>query len=309
MYDVITIGSALVDIFVHSDQFQPQEKNDQDQLNLTFGDKVDIDSFAVYSGGGGSNTAVGFQRLGFSAAVVAELGRDAFADIVSKDLETERVSTALLVKERKEQTGGSIVLIGTKGDRVVMVHRGAAAQLGVEDLPVSELSRAHWLHLSSVGGQREVLRKVFSIAQEHSVQLSWNPGKAELALLRHEISTLGVRCNVLFLNKEEWESVTAVHSQLQTMIEHIVITDGDKGGEVIIKEQTAHRFQAKPVKAVDTTGAGDAFASGYVSALLLEKPTPVAIEWGLLNASANIQVVGAKTGLLRRAEIEMMEST
>lgn len=307
MYDVITIGSAVVDIFVHSDQFESRPEGNKVQLCQTFGDKVEIDSFAVFSGGGGSNTAVSFQRMGFSTAVVAELGRDAFAEIVKRELDAEGVSTALLIQERKEQTGGSIVLVGETGERVILVHRGAAAQLGPEDIPVAELEHAHWLHVSSLAGQRPVLEKVFATARQRAVRVSWNPGQAELALLREvPLSELGITCQVLFLNQEEWESVAAVHDQLQEVIDQIVITNGKKGGQLLLKGAAPLTFEAKPVEAVDTTGAGDSFAAGYVSALLLERTPRVAVEWGLLNAAANIQVVGAKTGLLTRAEVEKM---
>jgi sugar/nucleoside kinase (ribokinase family) len=246
--------------------------------------------------------------MGFSTAVVAELGRDAFADIVEKELRAEGVSTELLIRERKEQTGGSIVLVGKDGERVVLVHRGAAAQLGPEDLPLAALRQAHWLHLTSVAGQRQVLESVFRVVKEHAVRLSWNPGKSELALLlKVPLAELGVSCDVLFVNQEEWESVAPVQSQLKEIINTIVITNGSKGGQVLIKGQDALTFEAKQVDVTDTTGAGDSFASGYVSALLLEKTPAVAVQWGLLNASANIKIVGAKTGLLTRDEIEKMQ--
>lgn len=307
MYDVITIGSAVVDIVVHSDQFESHSVDNKVQLCQTYGDKVEIDSLTIFSGGGGSNTAVAFQRMGFKTAVIAELGRDAFADIVKKELETEGVSSALLIQERKEQTGGSIVLVGETGERVILVHRGAAAQLGPDDIPTSELEHAHWLHISSLAGQQEVLKKVFTIARHHAVRLSWNPGQAELALLKKiPLSELGIWCQVLFVNQEEWESIAKIHDQVREIIDQIVITNGKKGGHLLIKHHEPLAFAAKTVEVVDTTGAGDSFAAGYVSALLLEKSPRAAVEWGLLNATSNIQVVGAKTGLLTRAEVEKM---
>jgi ribokinase len=111
MPDVISIGSALIDIFIHSDQFTIHQDQQNVLLCQDFGEKIEVESLTVHTGGGGSNTAVGFARMGFSTAIIAETGRDAFAQIVSSELEREQVDTSLLVREHKEQTGGSVILV------------------------------------------------------------------------------------------------------------------------------------------------------------------------------------------------------
>jgi sugar/nucleoside kinase (ribokinase family) len=112
MYDVITIGSTVVDVFVHSDEFDLQHKDDKVWICQLYGDKVEIDGFEIFTGGGGGNTAVGFARAGFRTAVVSETGMDVFAQLVLKDFGNECVAQNLLVEEKKEQTGGSVVLVG-----------------------------------------------------------------------------------------------------------------------------------------------------------------------------------------------------
>ena len=105
MHQVITIGSALVDIFIHSPQFVPTKSKRGDLLCQLYGDKTEVDGFNVFTGGGGSNTAAGFARLGFKTAIMCETGRDGFARLVMQDFQDQQVSTQLVVEEKKEQTG------------------------------------------------------------------------------------------------------------------------------------------------------------------------------------------------------------
>ncbi len=166
MFHVITIGSALVDIFIHSQQFESKPSKDGDLLCQLLGAKVDIEGFRVYTGGGATNTAVGFSRLGLSAAALCETGRDDFARIVSADLERENVSTQLIVIEKKEQTGGSVILVGAKGARTALVHRGAASMLDPFDIPPYWLSQTRWIHVSSIGGRLETLERIFTLVKK-----------------------------------------------------------------------------------------------------------------------------------------------
>lgn len=184
MHQIITIGSALVDIFIHSAQFTPTKSKQGDLLCQLYGDKTEVDGFNVFTGGGGSNTAVGFARLGFKTAVMCETGRDGFARLVMQDLQDQQVSTQLVIEEKKEQTGGSVILIGPDGERTVLVHRGAASMLDPFDISAYWLSEARHVHVSSLGGQRPTLEKIFKlVAHNPDLSLSWNPGKKELALL------------------------------------------------------------------------------------------------------------------------------
>lgn len=304
MPEIVTIGSALVDIFIQSPDFQLQNTEQGVILCQKYGDKVEVDSFQVVGGGGGGNTAVGFTRMGFNTAVVAEMGRDSVAQLVMTELQQEGVETQLLIQERKEQTGGSVILVGPDGGRTVMVHRGAASELDVHDIPFDQLGQTRWIHLSSIGGKLDILQQLFAQVRQQQLGLSWNPGKAELRLIA-EGHLPEMAAQILLLNQEEWELVSSHHDQLIRSIPLIVITQGKSGGRVIERGQEMV-YEAVTTQSVDDTGAGDAFGVGFVSAHLLGKSTQEATSWGSRNAAAVVQHVGAKHGLLRRAELETM---
>jgi len=305
MPEIICIGSALVDIFIHSHHFTRQAHGEDVKLCHIYGDKVEVEQFQIATGGGASNTAVAFRRLGFETGIVAELGQDNLAKLVEDELVAEGVETTFLIHERKEQTGGSVILVGTDGGRTAMVHRGAAAELDVADLPQAELVKAHWLHLSSIGGRLPVLEALFQLCREQKVGLSWNPGKAELHFLATgQLSATAVSAQLLFMNQEEWDSIEPVQAALKARCHQIIITNGAQGGRVFIFNAESFDYTSPTLTSVDDTGAGDSFVAGYVAAILLGADQNRAARWGVANAVANIQQIGAKTGLLSRAEIE-----
>lgn len=305
MHDVITIGSALVDIFIDSKNFQLKEEDSGLWLCEKYDEKIEVDSFKVTTGGGGSNTAVGFSRMGLKTGIVAELGEDAWAQVVINDLEKERIDTSLLIHERKEETGGSVILSAPGGGRTIMVHRGAASMLDAKDIPDHALDQAKWIHLSSISGRQEAIQKIFALVGRKKKQFSWNPGKDEIELLNAgKLNLTGLSVAVLFVNQKEWESLAPVHEQLHKQCIQTVVTNSEKGGVIYQSGKVVHKYQREDVKAVNGTGAGDSFAVGYVSAILNGKSIEEQAEWGKKNAASVISQVGAKAGLLTKDELE-----
>ncbi len=303
MTNVLSIGSALVDIFIHSSHFQLSQDEGVAMLCQRYGEKLEVDSFEVFTGGGGSNTAVGFSRLGLTASLLAEMGKDAFAQLVENDLVAEQVSDQWLVREKKEQTGGSVIMVGPDGGRTVMVHRGAASQLEVRDIPAAAIENMEWVHLSSIAGHADVLKHIFNLVKQHQIGLSWNPGKAELALIGQEVALSDISAKILILNAEEWAMVAQYQTELQAQIAEIVVTDGSQGGQLFTQGEV-QAYPAETVTSVDDTGAGDAFAVGYVSGRLADKNPTEALKWGVANATSVVLQVGAKAGLLTRNRLE-----
>lgn len=295
---VISIGSALIDIFITSDQFI----KDKSGL-LRVGDpsgKANVDSFVLKTGGGAGNTAVGFSRLGFEAAIISETGHDEFAKIVIEDLKDEGVDTKLIIKERREETGGSIILGCADGSRMILVHRGASSMLDPEDIKTSEVAEADWVHISSLSGRVRTLKNLFKTLHFYQVGASWNPGGSDLQLLnKGELKVEDLAVKVLILNKEEWAVVEKLQEQLVKHIGQVVVTDGTNGGRIFLSNGQRHLYKAKKVEAANATGAGDAFCVGYVAALLKGREPEAAAEWGVENAASVVRKLGAKTGLRR----------
>lgn len=306
MYDVVSIGSALIDIFIYSEEFSLKHAEQGVLLCQRLGDKIEVDDFILKTGGGGSNTAVGFARMGFSTSIISETGKDQWSQIIVDELHREYVSTNYLVTEHLEKTGGSVILNSISGERTVLTHRGASSQLDPKDIPTDILTRFGWVHLSSISGRLETIKLIFeTVKSSDTTRLSWNPGKSELKLIDEgRIPLQSIPAEILFLNREEWTQLSSRHQEMIGIIPHIIITDGASGGVLYHQGEEIH-YEALPGDAVDATGAGDAFAVGYTSAVLYKKHPTEALRWGAQNANSVIKSIGAKDGLLRKVNIEI----
>lgn len=309
MYDVISIGSSLLDIFIKSEDLEADR--DGDRQILTYGDKLELSDFHIMTGGGASNTAVSFARLGLHVAVVSETGRDDFASLITNDFQKEGVATNLLVQEKLEKTGGSVALVAKDSERVIMVHRGAASMLDPFDIPAFWLAKSRWIHLSSIGGNQETLAKIFKVLNTNQeTKMSWNPGKKELQLLVEDAFEVAqIPCEIFFVNQEEWAMIEPLHEEVLLNFPQVVITKGKEGGEVHVFGKKAFEFKGEAETFVDSTGAGDAFASAYVAAILSGHEVQTAISWGVKNAGNVVAYFGGKSGLLRKSQILELTKT
>ncbi len=307
-FDTLSIGSATLDIFLKSKQFTVKPARDPETgqkislLTLQYGSKMDVDEFTLQSGGGATNTAVGFARLGLRAGVIAEIGHDAAAHTIKQDLSENGVSTDLLVEESEEQTAVSALLIAKDGGRSVATGRGAAHQLTLKDVPLDRI-QTNWVHMSSIGNL-SVVRAVGAWCKQHRVGLSWNPGGFELkALVSGEIHLNEVPTEIFCVNQEEADLLTQAKYTLETAGKTVIVTNGRAGGKYY---QHGAWKEYAPVSspAVEETGAGDSFITGVVAAQLHDRRLDEAIHWGVKNASSVVQHMGAKTGLLTLQEME-----
>jgi sugar/nucleoside kinase (ribokinase family) len=275
-----------------------------------YGGKMEVEKVEIVSGGGATNCAVSFARKELHTAVVAEMGNDPQSLLIYKDLEVAQVETRFIVQEEGETTAVSVVLIADDGGRSIMVHRGASAMLTNQDIPLNEIE-TRWMHISSLGGNLELLKNLLEWAKTNKVRVSLNPGLKEIAFKDKLIKLLPM-VEILFINRDEakalwgidfsndelWKSKQALPGAYVT-----VITDGARGGKVCINHKVSFFAGEKVKNVVDTTGAGDAFASGMVAGVLYGKSYDDSVLWGIKNATSVLKHVGAKKGLLSLGEI------
>ena len=310
---MVSVGSAVLDIFMKSDKFKVVQSGDIPggiAMCEVYGGKMEVEEVKMVSGGGATNTAVSFARKDLKAAVIAEMGNDPQALLIHKDLEEAQVDTRFLIQEQSETTAVSVVLIADDGGRSIMVHRGAAAMLTKQDVPLSDLE-TRWMHISSLGGNMELLKTLLTWAKSKGVRISLNPGLKEIGYKDQLLSLLPL-VEILFLNRDEakllwgidysdealWKSMQALPGAHVT-----VMTDGGRGGKVCIGGKVSFYEGEKVGKVVDTTGAGDAFASGMVAGVLYGKTYEQAVGWGIKNATEVLKHIGAKGGLLTLGQI------
>ena len=302
-FDVISFGSAIVDIFLKSADFKlVKGVNGGIAICELYGAKIEIEERVICSGGGGTNTAVSFSRLGLKSAVVARLGQDLFGQLIVNELEQEGVATEFLVR-REEETDTSVILIGPDGGRTILVYRGPT-RLEIEDVDWSKLS-SRWFYLASLEGNLDLIERLIDFAQQKKIQVAWNPGKKELDQ-REKVIKLASRVDLFNLNREEMEELIGEKleakdfwpkvKELKTRL--VIVTNGRNGAYLL--SQDGLIFKPTPTSSpVDETGAGDAFGSGFVAGLIKGMDLENAFELAMRNAASVVQKIGAKAGLLR----------
>ncbi|MDR0462972.1 MAG: carbohydrate kinase family protein [Pseudomonadales bacterium] len=298
---ITTIGSGMIDIFIRSSDFSVRGKGRDVILQQAFGAKIEVDECEITTGGGATNTAVGFARHGFKVSCLIETGKDVFAKQIKDNLQAEGVSIEKVISEVNERTGFSIVLVDDNGERTIMINRGASAMLTAKDIDVDYLRTKNHLHLSSVGGKKSALSGIWKACSgDKAPTLSWNPGQAELNLLRDgELSLPNIRGGIFIVNYEEWQMIAHLAKAIAERFFVIAVTDGKRGGQVFAAGQKPLSFSAANVKKiVDVTGAGDAFCSGLVSGILGKQTLTQAVKMGVDNAGGVISHLGGKKGLL-----------
>lgn len=296
--DIVSIGSAVLDVLLKSVHFTAHSVDGELMLCEIYGGKVEVEEASLTSGGAGTNTAVSFRRQGLQSAVIAEVGRDVPAQIIIDELEHEGVDTSFLIEEHEEKTAMSGILVAANGARSVLTYRGASKMLTPKDIPFDRLASISHIHLSSIGNP-DLIRELFLFCKKHAIQLSWNPSGSELEeiVLRSGRSFPHV-CSVVFMNELEYEVVEKHFDTVLSMSETVVVTRGKEGGEVWDKGKKM-TYQAQPVQAISELGAGDAFAAGFVGARIRGELLEGAIEFAKRNAASVVQHLGSKPGLLR----------
>src|SRR3989338_4528153 len=308
MYDVITIGAATQDVFLQSKGFHllhsPRLKRTCECFPL--GEKINVERIDFATGGGATNAAATFCNLGFKTTAVAKAGYDSSGDAVREDLRARRIPVSWVARAKKGTTGYSAILLTAHGDRTALIHRGVSAQIGAGDIPWKNLS-ARWIFVTSLAGNMKLLKRLFTAACARGFRIAFNPGMQEL---RRGLADMRAHCgaaHVLFLNRQEASVLAgggrgirrlrrAPHPHFQNAV---VVTDGKKGAWYW--DEARFLFaRALRVNVVNSTGAGDAFDSGFISGILRWRDPVRALQLATLNAAGTIQCMGAKRGLLTR---------
>ncbi len=319
VYEVITFGSATLDIFAdtfdRNNLTKDQQKMRYDHvISYRTGDKILINELNLTVGGGGTNTALTFSRFGFKTAYCGALGNDSSSAMVRSFLEENKIGfLGELVQGHK--TNISIILDSIEHDRTILAYKDASDFLNFSKLP--DMSEARLFYSSSMMGESfKTFEKLVDFATKHNVKVAFNPSLYQAKDGYKKLSSILKKINFLILNKEEAQDLAMNNTPhvkellkfLKTTLAEeslIVITDADKGAYVYDGSTFYHGLPSK-VKIVETTGAGDAFASAFMSGLLHGASVCDSLKFGLANSESVITHKGAKEVILTFEEAKAL---
>ena len=311
-YDVITFGSATLDIFVRSKNFwlKKEKKFATGQgVCFPFPSKVDLEDVVLTTGGGGTNTAATFANQGFKVAYCGKIGEDLMGEKLIKELERLGVDTKFVFKTCEKPSNCSIIF-SLEHDRTCFVWRGASELLKKKEIPWNEL-RTKWFYLAPLSGKlANLFSPLVNFAKENKIKIACNLGNSQINLGEKILKPILSKVDILILNQEEASLLTQISYQkekevfkkLDELIPGIAVMTKGRRGVVVSDGKYLFEAGALPVKYVEKTGAGDALGSGFLTGFIQKQDVSYAIQLGIANATACIQEIGAKAGLLKKGQ-------
>jgi len=312
LYDVAAIGNALVDVIAQaSDAFLEAEGLVKGSMQL-----VDADySAGLYgrmgqaveaSGGSACNTVAGVASLGGTGAHIGKVGRDALGEVFAHDLNAIGARFAGGVLKDATPTGRCLINVTPEGERTMCTFLGAAALLEPEDVQAEVIESAQTVFLEGYlfdpPPARQAFAKAAGLARAAGRLVAITLSDA-FVIDRHREALLGfidTQVDVLFANEGEITSLyrTATFDEaIDAVRGHAKIAALTRGeqGSVIVTGGEMHEIAAIPVqKVVDTTGAGDQYAAGFLFGLARGRSLSHCGQLGSMAASEVISHYGPR---------------
>jgi ribokinase len=271
-----------------------------------------VEKAESFPGGSAANTIYGLGRLGINAGFCGAVGGDDEGKILLDDFTKTGVDTSRIKVKGKSRTGQAIGLSAKGGERSLYILPGANNLLNFEDIDLSYINGADVLHLSSFADERQFNMSLELVEKlDKSVKLSFAPGVIYTAKGLKALAPFLRRSHILFINKGEIEQLTGndviegAGKCLETGCRIVTVTLG-KGAW--LKNTTAigyirdaeNEYLIGPKGTgprTDTTGAGDAFACGFLYGLVSNKGLEECGRLGDIVAQFSISQTGAREGL------------
>ena len=310
MARIVSLGSALQDIYlIDRDDFIPTNIAGQSIFGqLLIGTKIDIDKISYEIGGGGTNSATTFARYGHEAIFVGNVARDSAGEAVLAKLDNEGIDTSYIGLSKKGATGCSIILLDMKsGERTILTHRGVSSKFNNFDENDLDLINPDWLYVTTLHGDMDTLLRFFEKAHSIGTKIMFNPGELELEEPEKLIGLLE-DVDILLVNKHEAAEIvpgsllSELLRKLQQYTKTVIITDAAMGGIATNGAESCRFGIYEDAKVRDTTGAGDAFGSGFLASLAAGKSFRESLTFASANATAVVKQLGAKKGILTGIE-------
>ncbi len=315
--DVLCVGDTVTDIFIklNDDQARTYENEEGPWLAMPFGTKLPYSASQIMAGhGNAANAAVAMSRLGLSVAYQTYVGDDQLGRDTIRKMRREKVDTRFINIE-PEFTTNTNFIVNYKAERTILVRHENFEY----DWPhIRKAEMPKWIYFSSLSEHSGPYHDEIAdwLDDNPGVKLAFQPGTWQMKAGVERLNRIYKHSEVIILNREEAALVTGgttedVHDLLERLhklgAKMAVVTDGPDGayasdGNKHIKMP----LYPDPAPPVERTGAGDAYSSTLVAALVVGHNLESALQWAPINSMNVVQYPGSQAGLLKTKEIEKL---
>jgi len=310
--DVLGIGNAIVDVLAHCDEeFLAAEGLVKGSMNL-----IEVEESATLydrmgpaievSGGAAANSMVGAASFGSRVAYVGKIRDDQIGAVFAHDIRAAGVHFETPVAADGPPTALSLILVTPDAHRTMSTYLGAAVELGPEDIDTDLVARCAITYLEGYLWDKPRAKAAFRVAMAAArgagrrVSLTLSDSFCVERHLEEFRSLVDDDVDLLFANEKEILALTKAPdlsgavAAVRGRCEIVVITRSERGSMVVTADDTVEVAAAPVEHLVDTTGAGDLYAAGFLHGLTSGRPLAECAALGSLAASEVISHLGAR---------------
>jgi sugar/nucleoside kinase (ribokinase family) len=308
MKRIIGIGNALVDVLIRleNEYFLEEYNLPKGSMQLVGYEFVNLMKVAsrvvkpqLASGGSAANTIHGLAHLGVQTSYIGKIGNDEFGDIFSNDLKQNNIHPVLL--KGTQETGRAITFITPDSERTFATYLGASVELDADDLLPEYFEGYDLLHLEGyLVINHKLVEKAVELAKNKGLKISIDLASFNVVESNKDFLQKLIKdsVDIVFANEEEAKSLTGLEPEwalraIARLCDITVVKFGARGSAV---KRGNELFRAPAVKtnAVDTTGAGDLYASGFLFGLTQDWQLDKCANLGSVVAGKVVETIGAK---------------
>ena len=308
MAKILGMGNALVDMLIQIDGDDFLTKNNLPKGSMQLVDwetSKNVLSMSEgfersqASGGSAANTIHGLAKLGVETGFIGKVGRDEIGEFFKQDLFEAGVNPELAESDTK--SGLAVALVSPDSERTFATFLGAAVEIAAEDLTKEMFQGYDYFHIEGYLVQNYALiERAVQLAKENNLKVSldlasFNVVEDNLEFLQRIVKDY---VDIVFANEEEAKSFTGLEPEealhkIAEIAEYAIVKIGSKGS--MVKHQgKVYTSGVIDAKSIDTTGAGDLYASGFLFGLHKGVDLDEAARIGSITAGNVIEVIGAK---------------
>ncbi len=312
-FDVVAIGNAMVDVLANmDDDFLAQHNMPKGMMTLIDADLAEkiyghiAQNGVECSGGSAANTAVGIAAMGGKPAFIGKVADDRLGEVFREDITKSGVHFTTPCLENERPTARCMVIVSPDAQRTMNTYLGACSKLSRKDIDEELIRQTKIVYMEGYLWDRpeakDALAYAVELAHKHHRKVSLSLSDP-FCVNRHRDSFLQLIKNgidILFCNEDEIKALFGTDNaedafeKCKTLCETVVVTRGAKGAVAICGE-TRYEIPAEPInRVIDTTGAGDLFAAGYLTGLSQNRPVSECLQMGALAAAEIISHYGAR---------------
>lgn len=320
MAKLLGMGNALVDIMTQLDKEDYLPQFGLPKGSMTLVDAIKSDAVfdgtghlqrTIRSGGSAANTIHGAARLGVPSAFMGKIGRDQLGEVFLNDLVSSNITPNMLYSETA--SGRAIALVSPDTERTFATYLGAAVELTDTDMEERMFDGFQYFHIEGYLVQNQkLLARSLQIARSKGMKVSidmasYNVVEENKDFLQHMVSEY---VDIVFANEDEAKAFTGREPAEAVEIigkscEVAVVKIG-RHGSLVSQHGNTHQVGIIRAKSIDTTGAGDLYASGFLFGMINNQPVEKCGRIGAILAGKVIEVMGPKIADGQWEEVKAM---